>query len=493
MELGDTLIKERSIQTTLPPPPPARPSPIPFVLFYTVGAIAVLTGVAAGHFSLACGVFLTSSLAILYLARPDTAVQVLVLYWPFHEILYLFTEGERISLWADSTLVVFTVLWICHGFRRKDPLLPRNVMTWAILSFLGVLLLGLLRAPNLIAGLLGLKWWAMHVPLYFLAARMRIDARRCFGLVSALVLACAAKGLFHLGQLRIGGRFFPSSFPVGGEGMEAHSAYVYLYCFVAILAWAMWPYAPTRFRRLLIILGSLIIVLVIGLSLLRITWLVAGIGVLVVIPTARDLPIKRCTFMVVLLALAWMLAPDTWRERAETTFQPWKEPTGSVAGYSASVKVKTIGHYVAQHVAADGSTALRDQGIWGVGLGSVTSADSRKWIGEYARDVSAPESTYADAFIELGWQGLLAFLAVQLCVIWESYRLTRMLRDVRLRALAAGICGCAVATLVADTAIEFSFAASIYYWYLAGLLVALRQHVQTRQPDIPSRPARREG
>jgi hypothetical protein len=280
---------------------------------------------------------------------------VMVLYWPFHEILYLFSEGERISLWADSTLLGFTLLWVSRRFTTKETLLPRSQLTWPVLAFLGVLLLGMLRAPNLIAGLLGLKWWAMHIPLLFLAARTRLDGRRCFSLVLSLVVACTVKGLFHFGQLKIGGSFFPSSFPVGGPGLEAHSAYVSLYCLVIIMAWAMWPYAPTRARRHLLILGSVITLLVIGLSLLRVTWLVTVIGVLVVIPLARDLPIRRSALLLTLLASALMFSPDAWRVRAVSTFQPWKEPTGGEASYSATVKVKTIGHYVARHLASEGA------------------------------------------------------------------------------------------------------------------------------------------
>jgi hypothetical protein len=116
----------------------------------------------------------------------------------------------------------------------------------------------------------------------------------------------------------------------------------------------------------------------------------------------------------------------------------------------------------------------------------VTSADSLKWIGDYAHHDSAPESMFADAFIELGWPGFLTFLAIELGLIWESYCLTRVLRDARLRAFAAGICGCAVATLFADASTEFSFAASPYYWYLAGLVLALRQQHQIRQQQSPT-------
>src|SRR5262249_29306816 len=132
----------------------------PFALAFAVGVLSVLYGIATGRLSMAAGVFLTSSLSILYLARPETGIQFVALYWPFHEILYLFAEGERIVLWADITLAVFTLLWISRSFIRKEPLLPRCGITWAILVFLGVLLLGLVRAPNLLAGLLGFKWWA---------------------------------------------------------------------------------------------------------------------------------------------------------------------------------------------------------------------------------------------------------------------------------------------------------------------------------------------
>jgi hypothetical protein len=446
----------------------------PFFLAFVAGALATLYGIATGRVSMAAGIFLTSTLSMLYLAKPETALQLFAFYWPFHEILYLFAEGERIVLWADSTLVVFALLWMSRALSRKEPLLPRCGITWAILAFLGVLLLGLVRAPNVLAGLLGFKWWAMHIPLFFLTARTRLDGRRVFTLVLSLVLACAIKGFFHAGQLKIGGTFFPSSFPVGGEGAEAHSAYVCLYALVMIMGWAMAPYARTSRNGLLLLCGMLFTLLVVGLSLLRVAWIVIGIGTVVVILVARDLPIKRTAALLCALILMWMLGPDAWRQRIMVTFHYRTEASGSANGYSAAVKARTISWYVNRHLSGEASNALEDQSIWGGGLGTVTSNDAKKWIGDYANSVSAPESTLADAFIELGWLGLLAYFSIQLCLIWEAFRLTRTLRDARLRAFAAGICGCAVATLVADVGTEFSYAASTYYWYLAGLLLALR-------------------
>jgi hypothetical protein len=97
----------------------------------------------------------------------------------------------------------------------------------------------------------------------------------------------------------------------------------------------------------------------------------------------------------------------------------------------------------------------------------------------------------ADAFIELGWLGLLAYLAIHLCLIGEAYRLTRVLRDARLRAFAAGVCGCAAAALIADLGTEFSYAASTYYWYLAGLLLALRATTLELALKLPASLVRR--
>ena len=71
--------------------------------------------------------------------------------------------------------------------------------------------------------------------------------------------------------------------------------------------------ADPRRRHVVLILGSVITLLVIGLSLLRVTWLVTVIGVLVVIPLARDLPIRRSALLLTLLASALMFSPDAWR------------------------------------------------------------------------------------------------------------------------------------------------------------------------------------
>jgi hypothetical protein len=457
------------------------------VIAFAIGAMATLFGIATGHMSLAAGVFLTSFLSILYLARPEMAIQFVVLYWPFHEILYLFAEGERIVLWADSTLVVFTLLWMSRSFIHKEPLFPRCGVTWAILAFLGVLVLSLLRAPNLLAGLLGFKWWAMHLPLYFLTARTRLDGPRAVTLCLVLVAACAVKGLFHFGQLRIGEPYFPSSFPVGGEGAEAHSPYVCIYALVLIMAWAIAPYLGTRTGRAVLGIGSLVVLAVVGLSLLRVAWIVIAVGAVIVVLVARDLPIKRAAALLCIAGVAWLLTPDSWQERLAVTFHPWQQPGADAAGYSATVKARVITRYVTRHLAGEGSAATEDQDLWGRGLGTVTSHDARKWIGEYAVGLSAPESMFADAFIELGWLGLLSYLGIHLCLLREAYRLTRLLRDARLRAFAAGVCGCVVATLLADVATEFSYAASTYYWYLAGLLLALRH---TLEP-APARAGRR--
>src|SRR5437899_10388346 len=112
-------------------------SPLPFALAFLIGALTALFGIAAGRISLAAGVLLTSLLSILYLARPETALQLVAIYWPFHEILYLFAEGERIVLWADLTLVVFTLLWISRSFIRKERLLPRPGTRGAVRFCLG--------------------------------------------------------------------------------------------------------------------------------------------------------------------------------------------------------------------------------------------------------------------------------------------------------------------------------------------------------------------
>src|ERR1043166_5119044 len=141
----------------------------------------------------------------------------------------------------------------------------------------------------------------MHVPLYFLAARVRMDGRRAVRLVLALVMACAVKALFHVAQTRIGGPLFPSSFPVGGEGSEAHSAYVCLYALVIIMGWAMLPYTRTNTGRLLLTVGLGLTLFAVGISLLRVAWIVIVVGSGVVVLVARALPIKRTALLVCVL------------------------------------------------------------------------------------------------------------------------------------------------------------------------------------------------
>ena len=48
-------------------------------------------------------------------------------------------------------------------------------------------------------------------------------------------------------------------------------------------------------------------------------------------------------------------------------------------------------------------------------------------------------SRHASLGMRLASCVLLAYLCIQLCVIWEAFRLTRLLRDARLRAFAAGV------------------------------------------------------
>jgi hypothetical protein len=154
---------------------------------------------------------------------------------------------------------------------------------------------------------------------------------------------------------------------VGGPGLEAHSTYAGIYSLVAILAWAVWPYA--RAHRCQWLLGSTLLfnLAIIGLSLLRVSWLALLIGALVVVVAARDVPIRRILTLACVCAMAWAVSPDTWKHRVFVTFHPWQEAEGGARGYSASVKARTIGWYVNRHLSLEGSTAALDQGLWGAG------------------------------------------------------------------------------------------------------------------------------
>jgi len=404
---------------------------------------------------------------LAYWYAPSWSVVLLCAYWLFHEVLLVFEIPMKASFWPDLIVALFSLLWLIRTIQERGNNVVRGPLTTAILLYLAMLLVQAFRAPTLLAGFFGFKWWAMHIFLYFLASDHSFDRDRLQQFLMLLMGAGALKGLFHLGQFLFPS-IFPSSFEVGGPQYGAHSFMVTLLVPLSILniTWLLTQPGRQRAIYLFITLGGLLIGQVVSLA--RAVWFSFGSGLALVAYGNRR--VDALVALIVLMGITWWAMPPLAQSRFLAGFQ---EERGTYTIYDKWNSTMAI----------TGKAMQRNP--WGFGLGSVTSKDATRRVGQEAlQNIGLyPESGFGETIIEMGLLGLLVYLNVFWAAGRETWQAFRRMQDPFSAAFSLGMLAIVGSTFLGEIFIEFVYSSSFYFWYLLGLFARFAAEKESTGED----------
>ncbi len=411
----------------------------------------------------------TVIIAALFLLNGDLAVFLLVAYIPFHQVLVAYLPGSLLTGWKDLLIVFFVAFWILRKLYTKKSIM-KSPLDWLIISFLVILVINLVRAPNLMAGLVGMKWYANFVPLYFVTANISVTKRKIRSLMLILLVAGAINGLYGLGLIfgpedmfRLAERY--SGATQIGSTYAAHWMSGTVWTCLLIIGVCLLGSPISRGYKLVISLCLIILFTATIFSLIRIAWvsLLFGFGFLAFLKR------KRLLLYPLIAAIAvFTLFPPYVTHRATSLFDPLAD---------ISIRNKLF-NQIPQGL------KLIAMNPFGYGLGSITSINYSHLIGTSAVSIVAGlEQGFLEVGTETGLPGLFVYLAILLYAIFMGIRIHRKVTDAFLKAITAAIVSICFMVFVGEMLVPYLKTTEALYWSLLGLLVAIERSVQHKTLD----------
>lgn len=432
--------------------------------------------------------FIVVTMAILCFAKTWTGLVLLLFLSPFHGFMrYTMGLSDTYTLWKELMVILLATAWLTKNVLMKKEKPTYSPATLPLLLFLSLVIIQLIRAPNMVQGLFGLRTFATYIPIYFVAASLCSNKKQiqsvvfmtigigvvtaAFGIWQHFVgleglenrgLANVGSNLATMGQLRVFSSF---------AGPEYLGLYMVL---TIILGVALLNTNLSKRRKVLLALGISVMFIGLVFTLFRVEWFLLGSGLILLSALA-----KKSRFVVLLLVAvisAATLFPPFVAERARMTFGP----------EDLSFQERKI-VYLEWNLADIITHPL------GGGLGQTSGRSVYMRVTERSAESELigggfTESGFVNVAIELGILGLVLLLWFFVRIIkhglYTFYRLT----DPFLKWLAAAIV--VFVTVIAlgsivSPAMEVFPAGDLYFWFLVGLLVRLEGVQKHEALDLP--------
>ncbi|MDI6739177.1 MAG: O-antigen ligase family protein [Candidatus Edwardsbacteria bacterium] len=356
--------------------------------------------------------------------------------------------------------------------------------------FLFLLIVQLLRTPDPVMGVLGLRVLATYIPLYYVIRYENPpvqSVRRMLAVVFTVVIITAVYGLWQavIGKTRLMelgldkmGTSIGASGVSNPEALRIFGTYAGPEYFGAtlimtiLLAMSLWYKTRLKLLKIILPITAAAMILAVGLTLVRIEWMMLAIGFVILSAILRRyylIPI-----MIAMSIIAVLVAPGPIVERARFSFGQEDE------SYTARTEVYT-----------KWNISNVSENMLGTGLGTTNAASIYGRLGQ--RNIVTnllgggnTESWYTAMAIETGIAGLLVYLWLQVAIIRFGLLIVRTSRDPTLPWLAAGFVSFTGAMLVANAVTPMSAcfpAGDLYFWVLLGLLTALYDREQADTPE----------
>lgn len=427
-----------------------------------------------------------AAITILCLTRTWAGLILLLFLAPFYGF-FRYTVGLSgiQTLWKEFMVILLTTGLLINKVVIKKERLVSSPANLPLLLFLFVAIIQLLRAPSIGQGLFGLRILATYIPIYFVAANLRLTKKQiqsvvfmtlAIGVVTAVYamwqqslglnrlstmgLANVGSNLAAMGQLRVFSTF---------AGPEYFGLYLVL---GIILGAALLVTKLPKRKKIVLTIGISIMFIGLIYTLVRIDWFLLGVGLIFLSVLAKN------PRFVVLLSLAIIavvvIFPPFVKQRATITFGA---EDYSFAGRKINYFEWNIPNILRHPL--------------GVGLGETSGrvvymrVTGRSQESELIGGGST-ESGFANVALELGILGLIFLLWFFVRIIKHGLNIFYRLTDPFLKWLAAAIV--VFITLIAlgnvvGPMMEVFPAGDLYFWFLVGLLVRL-ESVQKRRLSI---------
>lgn len=417
---------------------------------------------------------LGATLVALYAWREDLALFLLVAYTPFHPILVAYMPGSRLTGWKDAAVLVFFGMWAVNMLFDRKRRRARSKLDLAILSFLLILAVNVIRAPGLPAGIAGVKWYANYIPLYFMVSTLELSSRRLKTLLSMLVVLGAVNAVYGLGTIfgppevfRLSSRY--SSAALSGDLFAAHWLNVNVWAVLLLIGGCLrFAHLEGRSQRMVsLALPALFCAVV--FSLLGVAWATLALGFLF-LAVLRRKRIVAYLLMAIFLVLSFF--PDYVVQRAFMISQ-----RSYIARRNKELRQIPIG-----------IRAIAEQ-PFGHGTGTLSSANYQHLLGGAAINLLAGgigglENGMLEVGFELGVAGLLAYVAILILPLRVGFRTYRSSTDEFTRWVSAGFLAFCLMVLVGEAYVSYLKGVEAYYWAFLGVLVSMERAAFNRSEGV---------
>jgi hypothetical protein len=454
--------------------------------------------------------------------RPLTAV-VIFAYLSVEGLLKLLSNYNRVvHVGIDIIVLSVAAAWIVNAVVTRRARLPRLPWVPLILAYAAWIVLEVFNpySPGLIPSLAAFKTHLTMIPLYFIGAALVRDKRGVIVMLAALsaiaLVPYAAAILQYVAGpqsvLDLSPRFWQNiSFyhewrPFGTSAVPGGaSVFAFLLTPLALLLLI----APGQTRRLRYLAGASIALATATFIVSGVRQMILGCALAILVMAALQLSRGRSRGLVAVIFVGlvgagaylgiqayltpistanvkkYAGAPDIWRQRNVV---------------DRLLTMTNTGLYLEARQGAPAAIWYRAQRYpFGAGLGRTGSgagafmaeikADPRS--ADIEREVGWSDNFYADEIVEAGLPGLVIWTTILLGLTAGAVRLARRARDPLVASAAAAIAGLFFTYFVISWGSQplLSNPTLAYFWFLAGLLAALRRlDADTEVEPVPTPP-----
>ncbi len=494
-------------------PRPLKLAPHPPALAWIEAVVALVLLMVLGGFlalaPLAWGVLLIVGAAggVLLLRNPTLGLYALAIAVPFGSLRTLNMGGLTASA-AQVMLAAFLGAWVLQALAYRDLRVGRSRLTLALVAWVGVMALSLLRAQALPAALSELlKWVQVTILFLYVAGRVSWGERRW--LVLFLLLGGLAQGA--LGIYQFLARIGPPGFLLMGQYMRAHGTFgqpnpyggylglilplAYAY---ALTHWRVWLWPVGRLSladRLLwpLAVGATAVMaaaLIMSWSRGALLGFIAGAALVTLALARRIWPALLVVGLVLLVTL------PLWQTQVPISYLARLDNTTAYLGQDlALVEIDDDNFAIVERLAHwDAAWQMFSRRPWlGVGIGQYAVEYPAVALPRWQDPLGHAHNYYLHTLAETGLLGLAAYLIVLLSALALAWRRARSF-GLWPRALGLGALGM-LGHLMGHSLVDNLYVQEIYLLIaiILGMLVAplfrspcSEQAVLAPQPTIRS-------
>jgi hypothetical protein len=425
-------------------------------------------------------VFITLFILVVALWFPQLLVILLLIFVPVHPFARVLFLTDTQALWREVVISALTVALVAK-LAVKKKWLAKSPLNLPVAVFVLVALVQLLRAPNLLQGVIGLRTHVLYLPVCLFIINNPFTERQTRAVAMSMMGWSLILALFGVYQRSLGLE------GIRNLGWEARNLMVYgsativrtFSTFVDPSAFAFYLGFMIAMGTGILIhhqsgaranayLGFVILTLVAALAttMMRAQWVIVAAGAAFTFTLVRNS--RYIIFLIVGSVFTILLLQDPGISYRASQFRNLRQDD-SIQGRILNVMTWNIPNLLAHPL--------------GTGLGTTGSANYRyeTFSGETnPADLvggGGTENRYFTIGLQFGIPGLAVYIWLLVTLLTHGIRIYRRLSDPLLKGLAVGISVIIFQVIVGDVtggALDAT-GPDLYFWFFVGLLFTLER------------------